>query len=90
MSLLHYFPESQRHGFVSIAMAHRLYRLPEGTSKEFEQKARSITYQYRGMAIRALNQEIGSEATAVSNALIASTITLLAADVRSNPKTRFL
>ncbi|EMR64442.1 putative c6 zinc finger domain protein [Eutypa lata UCREL1] len=82
MSLLHYFPESQRHGFVSIAMAHRLYRLPEGTSKEFEQKARSITYQYRGMAIRALNQEIGSEATAVSNALIASTITLLAADLQ--------
>lgn len=82
MSLIHHFPESQRHAFVSIAMAHRLYRLPEGTSQAFVQNARSKIYQYRGMAIRALNKEISAETAGATNSLIASTITLLAADVR--------
>lgn len=90
MSILQYFPESQRNGFVSIAMAHRLYQLPEGTSKEFERKAWSTTYQYRGMAIRALNQEISDETTGASSALIASTVTLLVVDVRSKSQRTFL
>ncbi|KAK7750297.1 hypothetical protein SLS62_007814 [Diatrype stigma] len=82
MSLIHYFPDSQRHAFVSIAMAHRLYRLPDGTSQAFVQNARSRTYQYRGMAIRALNEEISAKTSGATTGLIASTITLLAADLQ--------
>ena len=86
MDLIHNFPASQRHSFVSIAMAHLLHRLPEGTPKDVMMKARSRTYQHRGMAIRALNQEISSCAgKGPSNTLIASTITLFAADVCCSP-----
>lgn len=63
-------------------MAHLLHRLPEDTPKDIVMKARARTYQHRGMAISALNQEISSfKGTGPNNTLIASTITLLAADV---------
>ena len=81
MGLIRHFAASQRHAFVSIAMAHLLHRLPENTPQEIVAKARSRTYQHRGMAIRALNEEIGAAGPRPSDTVIASTITLLAADV---------
>ncbi|RYP76215.1 hypothetical protein DL769_003686 [Monosporascus sp. CRB-8-3] len=81
VALIHYFPTSVRHAFVSIAMTHRLYQLPEGTPRDFLIKARSRNYQYRGMALQALNEEISSEEGGASHRLVTSTITILTVDL---------
>ncbi|RYP22029.1 hypothetical protein DL765_001935 [Monosporascus sp. GIB2] len=72
---------SLRHAFVSVVMTHRLYQLPEGTPRDFLLKAQSRSYQYRGMALRALNEEISSEEGGASYGLISSIITILSVDV---------
>ena len=69
-------------------MAHLLHRLPENTPPEVVAKARSQTYQHRGMAIRALNEEISAAGPGPSNTVIAGIITLLAADVCCHSSTR--
>ncbi|RYP46420.1 hypothetical protein DL768_007387 [Monosporascus sp. mg162] len=81
LALIHYFPTSLRHSFVSIAMTHRLHQLPEGTPRDFLLEAQSRNYQYRGMALRALNEEVASEKRGASPALIASAITMLSVDL---------
>ncbi|RYO92582.1 hypothetical protein DL766_008738 [Monosporascus sp. MC13-8B] len=81
LALIHSFPTSVRHGFVSIAMTHRLYQLPEGTPRDFLLEAQSRNYQYRGMALRALNEEISSEEGGASHGLISSIITILSIDL---------
>ncbi|RYP38858.1 hypothetical protein DL767_002420 [Monosporascus sp. MG133] len=81
LAFIHYFPTSLRHGFVSIAMTHRLYQLPEGTPRNFLLEAQSRNYQYRGMALRALKEEIASEKGGATPGLVASTVTLLSVDL---------
>ncbi|RYP43585.1 hypothetical protein DL770_011580 [Monosporascus sp. CRB-9-2] len=62
-------------------MTHRLYQLPEETPRKFLLEAQSRNYQYRGMALRALNEEIASEERGASPALVASAAIMLCVDL---------
>ncbi|KAK0719405.1 C6 zinc finger domain-containing protein [Lasiosphaeris hirsuta] len=77
---LHLMPASIIHALVSIAISHRLFQVPRDTSRCTSLSgARSRLYHHRGIAIRLLNELVGSDETRSGDVTIASVFTLLVA-----------
>ncbi|KAK3353728.1 fungal-specific transcription factor domain-containing protein [Lasiosphaeria hispida] len=75
---LHLIPASIVHALVSVAISHRLFQIPRGASQSKALSgARSRLYHHRGIAIRLLNELVGSEQTRSGDVTIASVYALL-------------
>lgn len=74
------FPDHIRLNFVCVTLSHRINRTGDGS------QCKALTesyYQYRGLAIRSLREDIDVEHTRSSDFVLAGIVTLLLCDVSS-------
>ncbi|KMP01709.1 hypothetical protein CIRG_01848 [Coccidioides immitis RMSCC 2394] len=79
-----YIPTGMKYTLVSMALNHRIYHLLSRTSRSTLAEALSNLYHYRGLAIRALGEDVGKEKTRSSDATITSVLLFMVTDVRDS------
>ena len=84
LELLHHFPAAMCHSLVILALGHRLNRmLPKGADPNALIEMRSKLYYHRGVAIRALSENLADERIRNSEMTICSILEFLIIDVGS-------
>ncbi|KMU76312.1 hypothetical protein CISG_01046 [Coccidioides immitis RMSCC 3703] len=84
LSTARYIPTGMKYTLVSMALNHRIYHLLSRTSRSTLAEALSNLYHYRGLAIRALGEDVGKEKTRSSDATITSVLLFMVTDVRDS------
>ncbi|MCJ1372298.1 hypothetical protein MMC20_003521 [Loxospora ochrophaea] len=81
---LHLIPTSIRHSLVTTALSGHLFRSQQSASQDSLTENWSRLHRHRGVAIRALNEEIGKESTRSSDATITSVLTFLIVELQQS------
>lgn len=82
IEIIHLIPVSAQHGLVSIALSHRILRLPVSRRGDFAKEMKQRLYHHTGQALRTLNADLESEEVISNDSTIASIVVLLIAEVR--------
>lgn len=80
--VVHLLPTSLNHALTSMALSHRILKLPRDAGRVDLKHMLCRLYHHVGIAIRALNKEIDQPATRTSDGTMASVIIILFAEVR--------
>ena len=69
------------HTLVCLGLNHFIHSLPAGSNRELVASNRSKIYKYRGLAIRALSDNVAKETTRSSDLTISSILMFMAMEV---------
>lgn len=78
---LHVLSPAMHHTLVCLGLNHYIHTLPPGSNREVVASNRSKIYKYRGLAIRALSENVASETTRSSDLTISSILMFMAMEV---------
>lgn len=82
LEILHHFPAAICHSLVLLALGHRLHRMmPRGADPNTLIEMRSKLYYHRGVAIRALSEDLADERIRNSEMTICSILEFLIIDM---------
>ena len=79
---LHVLPPTMHHTLVCLGLNHYIHSLPEGSNRALVAGNRLKIYKYRGLAIRALSENVARETTRSTDLTISSILMFLAMEVR--------
>lgn len=83
---LHVLPPAMHHTLVCLGLNHYIHSLPEGSNRALVAGNRAKIYKYRGLAIRALSENVARETTRNTDLTISSILMFMAAEVISPPR----
>lgn len=69
------------HTLVCLGLNHFIHSLPDGSNRALIASSRSKIYRYRGLAIRALSENVARETTRSSDLTISSILMFMAMEV---------
>lgn len=69
------------HTLVCLGLNHYIHTLPQGSNRVLIASNRSKVYKYRGLAIRALSENVAKETTRSSDLTISSILMFMAMEV---------
>ena len=69
------------HTLVCLGLNHFIHSLPAGSNREVIANNRSKVYKYRGLAIRALSENVARETTRSNDLTISSILMFMAMEV---------
>jgi|SRR5690242_4606039 len=78
---LHVLPPAMHHTLVCLGLNHYIHTLPQGSNRAVIASNRSKVYKYRGLAIRALSENVAKETTRSSDLTISSILMFMAMEV---------
>jgi hypothetical protein len=81
MYALHFLPPAMHHTLVCLSLNHFIHTLPAGSDRAIIASNRSKVYKYRGLAIRALSENVAKEKTRSSDLTIGSILMFMAMEV---------
>ncbi|KAF1925762.1 uncharacterized protein M421DRAFT_69063 [Didymella exigua CBS 183.55] len=81
---LHILPPAMHHTLVCLGLNHYIHSLPEGSNRALVVGNRSKVYKYRGLAIRALSENVARETTCSSDLTISSILMFMAMEVQNS------
>lgn len=78
---LHVLPPAMHHTLVCLGLNHYIHTLPPGSNRAVVACNRSKIYKYRGLAIRALSENVASDKIRSSDLTISSILMFMAMEV---------
>jgi len=82
IEVVHLLPTSLNHVLTSMALSHRILKLPRDAGRADSKRMLCRLHHHVGIAIGALNKEIDQPATRTSDGTMASVVVFLFAEVR--------
>ncbi|KAH6644252.1 fungal-specific transcription factor domain-containing protein [Boeremia exigua] len=81
---LHVLPPAMHHTLVCLGLNHYIHSLPPGSNRAVVASNRSKVYKYRGLAIRALSENVAKETTRSSDLTISSILMFMSMEVQNS------
>ncbi|KAF2622860.1 hypothetical protein BU25DRAFT_202235 [Macroventuria anomochaeta] len=81
---LHVLPPAMHHTLICLGLNHFVHSLPAGSNRAVIAGNRSKIYKYRGLAIRALSENVARDKTRSSDLTISSILMFMAMEVQNS------